>query len=105
MEFFSIFLGNSYDEIGAYSQERTLGAKGGLGPPAQRKKNFGPPAQRNWLYIFFLSRVTFLSFKNLDPFLISLAQLVTTNHLTKRTKKKKKNPSPPSIRVLDGFNF
>ena len=90
MEFFSIFLGNSYDEIGAYSQERTLGAKGGLGPPAQRKKkcNF-------FLLVifFFLSRVAFLSFKNLDPFLISLAQLVTTNHLTKRTKKKKKKKS------------
>ena len=74
MEFFSIFLGNSYDEIGAYSQERTLGAKGGLGPPAQRKKNLGPlPKEKKCNFFllvifFFLSRVAFLSFKNLDPF-------------------------------------
>ena len=91
MEFFSIFLGNSYDEIGAYSQGRTMGAKGGLGPPAQRKKKFGPPAQRNFFffigYIFFLFRVAFLSSKNLYPLLISLAQLTTTQ-LKKLNKKK-----------------
>ena len=59
MEFFSIFLGNSYDEIGAYSQERTLGAKGGLGPPAQRKKKFGPPAQRKKMQFFFIGYIFF----------------------------------------------
>lgn len=66
MEFFSIFLGNSYDEIGAYSQERTLGAKGGLGPPAQRKKNLGPlPKEKKnaiffyWLYFFFFLELRF----------------------------------------------
>ena len=75
MEFFSIFLGNSYDEIGAYSQERTLGAKGGLAPPAQRKKKFMGPLPKEkkcnfflLVIFFFLSRVAFLSFKNLDPF-------------------------------------
>ena len=56
MEFFSIFLGNSYDEIGAYSQERTLGAKGGLGPPAQRKKN---AIFFYWLYFFFFLELRF----------------------------------------------
>ena len=52
MEFFSIFLGNSYDEIGAYSQGRTLGAKGGLGPPAQRKKKIWAPCPKNFFFFF-----------------------------------------------------
>ena len=82
-------------KLGLIVRNGPWGPKGAWAPRPKEKKILGrlPKEKKMQFFLlvifFFLSRVAFLSFKNLDPFLISLAQLVTTNHLTKRTKQKK----------------
>ena len=71
-------------KLGLIVRDGPWGPKGAWAPRPKEKKKFGPPAQRiyfffHWLYFF------------------------TKKTKQKKIKKKKKNPSPPNIKVLDGY--